>query len=33
MAIYGASQADDNLTRYTPEYTYAALAMDAYLWA
>ena len=33
MAIYGASQADDQLTRYTPEYTYAALAMDAYLWA
>lgn len=28
----GASTAEDKLTRYTPEFTYSALAMDAYVW-
>ena len=28
----GASIDADKLTRYTPEFTYSALAMDAYLW-
>ena len=28
----GASDADETLTRYTPEYCYGGLAMDAYVW-
>lgn len=28
----GASTASDKLTRFTPEFTYSALAMDVYLW-
>ena len=30
---FGASNATDKLTRFTPESTYGSLAMDAYLWA
>lgn len=32
FAAFGASTANDKLTRFAPEFTYSALAMDAYLW-
>ncbi|MFZ1388118.1 MAG: class III extradiol ring-cleavage dioxygenase [Thiolinea sp.] len=32
FVAFGASTAQDRLTRFTPEVTYGALAMDAYLW-
>lgn len=33
FVAFGASTADDQLRRFTPEVTYGALAMDAYLWS
>lgn len=33
FVAFGASTAEDQLSRFTPEVTYGALAMDAYLWA
>lgn len=32
FVAFGASTAEDQLRRFTPEITYGALAMDAYLW-
>lgn len=32
FVAFGASTDQDQLTRFTPEITYGALAMDAYLW-
>lgn len=32
FVAFGASTAEDQLKRFTPEVTYGALAMDAYLW-
>ncbi|HPY40502.1 MAG TPA: class III extradiol ring-cleavage dioxygenase [Thiolinea sp.] len=32
FVAFGASTAEDQLRRFTPEVTYGALAMDAYLW-
>lgn len=32
FVAFGASTEQDHLTRFTPEVTYGALAMDAYLW-
>lgn len=32
FVAFGASTANDQLRRFTPEVTYGALAMDAYLW-
>jgi 4,5-DOPA dioxygenase extradiol len=32
FVAWGAADADDDVTRLTPEYTYGGLAMDVYLW-